>query len=66
MHLYEMVTGVPPFVGRTLTETVTRILRAGRPDSSDPARPDAAIARALAKSAAERFAGMEEFAAALA
>jgi serine/threonine protein kinase len=64
--LYEMLTGGPPFVGRTLTETVTRILRA--PVVSIPGIPpalDAAIARALSKSAAERFDGMKEFAAAL-
>jgi serine/threonine-protein kinase len=62
-----MLTGGPPFVGRTLTETVTRILRAPVvPIPGIPPALDAAIARALAKSAAERFAGMEEFAAALA
>ena len=64
--LYEMLTGGPPFVGRSLTEVVTRILRA--PVSPIPGVPpaiDQAIGRALAKSAAERFASMEEFSAAL-
>jgi serine/threonine protein kinase len=64
--LYEMLTGGPPFVGRSLTEVVTRILRAPVPPiGSVPPTVDQAIGRALAKSAAERFASMEEFAAAL-
>jgi len=64
--LYEMLTGGPPFVGRSLTEVVTRILRAPVPAiaSVSPA-VNQAIGRALAKSAAERFGSMEEFAAAL-
>jgi len=68
--LYEMLTGAPPFTGGSLTEVAARILRA--PASSvrqvDPAVPEAvdqAIGRALEKSAAARFATMEEFAAAL-
>jgi hypothetical protein len=57
-------------VGLSLTEVIMRILRAPipsvRPLRGDvPASVDEAIARALAKSAAERFATMEEFAAAL-
>jgi eukaryotic-like serine/threonine-protein kinase len=68
--LYEMLTGGPPFTGRSLTEVATRILRAAVPSVSR-ARPgvppaiDAALARALAKPVAGRFATMEEFAAAL-
>jgi eukaryotic-like serine/threonine-protein kinase len=68
--LYEMLTGGPPFTGRSLTEVATRILRAPVPSVSQvraevPAAIDAALARALAKSAAGRFATMLEFAAAL-
>jgi serine/threonine-protein kinase len=68
--LYEMLTGGPPYVGVSLTEVVMRILRAPIPSvqrlrGDVPASVDEAIARALAKSAAERFTTMEEFAAAL-
>ena len=68
--LYEMLTGGPPFTGRSLTEVATRILRAPVPSVSRaragvPAAVDAALARALAKSASGRFATMQEFAAAL-
>jgi serine/threonine protein kinase len=64
--LYEMLTGGPPFVGRTLTETVTRILRSPvLPIPGVPPAVDRAIGRALAKVAAERFTTMEEFSAAL-
>jgi serine/threonine-protein kinase len=68
--LYEMLTGEPPYGGRSLTEVVTQILRAPVPSarrlrSEVPPPVDAAITRALAKSAADRFATMEEFTAAL-
>jgi serine/threonine protein kinase len=68
--LYEMLTGGPPFTGPSLREVVLRILRAPIPsvrrmDPSLPQEVDDAIARALAKSAAGRYATMEEFAAAL-
>lgn len=68
--LYEMLTGGPPYTGRSLTEVATRILRASVPSirrlrAEVPAAVDQAIGRALAKSAADRFATMEEFAAAL-
>jgi serine/threonine-protein kinase len=68
--LYEMLTGEPPFVGASLTEVATRILRAPVPSARilNPAVPpavDQAIARAIAKSAADRFATMQEFTAAL-
>jgi serine/threonine protein kinase len=68
--LFEMLTGGPPYTGRSLTEVVTRILRAPVPSArrlqaSVPAAVDQAISRALAKAATERFASMQEFAAAL-
>jgi eukaryotic-like serine/threonine-protein kinase len=68
--LYEMLTGAPPFTGATLTDVAARILHAAAPSARrlDPALPegiDRAIGRALEKSAAARFASMEEFAAAL-
>jgi serine/threonine-protein kinase len=68
--LFEMLTGGPPYGGSSLKDVVTRILRAPVP-SVRPVRPevpvpvDEAIRRALAKSAADRFASMEGFAAAL-
>ena len=67
--LFEMLTGGPPYTGRSLTEVATRILRASIPSvQSAPGRAGggrSGVSRALAKSAAERFATMEEFAAAL-
>ena len=68
--LYEMLSGGPPYTGRSLTEVASRILRASVPSirrlrADVPAAVDQAIGRALAKSAAGRFATMEEFAAAL-
>jgi serine/threonine protein kinase len=68
--LFEMLMGGPPFTGRSLTEVATRILRAPVPSVSQaragvPAAVDAALVRALAKTAAGRFATMQEFAAAL-
>ena len=68
--VFEMLTGAPPFTGANLTEVATRILRSSPPAVRDlraevPAAIEQAIARALAKSAANRFASMEEFAAAL-
>jgi len=68
--LYEMLSGGPPYTGRSLKEVATRILRAPVPSvlrvkPSVPAAVDQAISRALAKSAAERFGTMEEFSAAL-
>jgi serine/threonine-protein kinase len=68
--LYEMLTGGPPFTGRSLTDIVTRVLKSPvpsirrvRPDA--PAVLDQIIGRALAKSRDERFTTMEEFARAL-
>jgi serine/threonine-protein kinase len=65
-----MVTGEPPYSGRGLTEVAARILQAPVPSARllVPALSpglDAAIGRALAKRAAERFGSMDEFAAAL-
>ena len=69
--LFEMLTGGPPYTGPSLKEVVTRILQAPIPSARrlNPDVPevvDQAIARALAKSAADRFATMEELVAALA
>ena len=68
--LYEMLTGGPPYTGPSLKEVATRILRAPVPSvrrlqPNVPPPVDQAISRALAKSAAERFPTMKEFAAAL-
>jgi eukaryotic-like serine/threonine-protein kinase len=68
--LYEMLTGAPPYTGRSLMELATRILQAPVPsvrrlDPDVPTAVDQAIGRALAKSAGDRFRSMEEFAAAL-
>jgi serine/threonine-protein kinase len=68
--LYEMLSGGPPYTGRSLTEVAGRILRGPVPsirESRDdvPAAVDGVIRRALAKAPADRFATMEELAAAL-
>jgi len=68
--LYEMLSGGPPYTGRSLTEVASRILRASVPSvrrlrADVPATVDQVISRALAKAAAERFTTMEELAAAL-
>ncbi len=68
--LYEMLTGGPPYIGATYYQLVSRIVRAPIPSvrrllPTVPPAVDQAISRALAKSAAERFATMQEFAAAL-
>jgi len=68
--LYEMLTGGPPYTGPSLKEVITRIIRAPVPSvrrlvPGVPAAVDQAISRALAKSAADRFATMEAFVAAL-
>lgn len=68
--LYEMLTGGPPYTGASLKEVVTRIIRSPVPSvrrlhPSVPAAVDEAISRALAKSAADRFETMQDFAAAL-
>ena len=68
--LYEMLSGGPPYTGRSLTEVASRILRASVPSvrrlrADVPATVDHVISRALAKAAAERFTTMQELAAAL-
>ena len=68
--LYEMLTGGPPYTGSSLRDIVTRILRAPVPSAlrlnpDVPPAVDLAIGRALAKSSSERFATMDELAAAL-
>ncbi len=68
--LYEMLSGGPPYTGRSLTEVASRILRASVPSvrrtrSDVPASVDQVISRALAKAASERFSTMQELAAAL-
>ncbi|MGH7498554.1 MAG: serine/threonine-protein kinase [Gemmatimonadales bacterium] len=68
--LFEMLTGGPPYTGPSITAVASRILKAPIPSAqklngSIPSAVDQAIRRALAKSAAERFATMQEFAAAL-
>jgi serine/threonine-protein kinase len=68
--LYEMLTGGPPYTGPSLKEVVARILRSPVPSirrlvPEVPPAVDLAVSRALAKSAAERFPTMHEFAAAL-
>jgi serine/threonine-protein kinase len=68
--LYEMLTGGPPFTGRSTNDLVMRILRSPPPSARQvspevPASVDAAIARALAKSPKDRFDSMGAFAAAV-
>ena len=67
--LYEMLTGEPPYTG-SFEQVVSRIVRAPIPSvqrltPSVPSSVDQAISRAIAKAAADRFATMQEFAAAL-
>lgn len=68
--LYEMLSGEPPFTGRTLTDVASRILRGPIP-AVRRLRPevagavDEAIGRALAKARADRFMAMSEMLAAL-
>jgi serine/threonine-protein kinase len=67
--LYEMLTGEPPYTG-SLEQVVARIVRAPIPSvqrlrATVPSAVDQAIGRAIAKSAADRFGTMQEFAAAL-
>lgn len=69
--LYEMLTGEPPYVGNSFRAVVTKafsdpIPSARRFRESVSMDLDAAIAKALAKTPADRFATADEFAAALA
>jgi eukaryotic-like serine/threonine-protein kinase len=68
--LYEMLSGEPPFTGRTLTDVANRILRGPIPAvrrlrPEVPGAVDEAIGRALAKARADRFRAMSEMLAAL-
>jgi eukaryotic-like serine/threonine-protein kinase len=68
--LYEMLSGEPPYTGRTLTEIASRILRGPIPSvrrlrPEVPAPVDQAIGRALAKARPDRFTRMSELLAAL-
>jgi tetratricopeptide (TPR) repeat protein/TolB-like protein len=68
--LYEMLTGAPPFVGKTNFAVVASKLRATPPsprsiDRSIPAYVDRAVTRALATDPDDRFADVAEFAEAL-
>jgi serine/threonine-protein kinase len=68
--LYEMLTGAPPFLGRSVTDLVMKILRTPPAPVSavNPlVRPalEQAVLRALAKGPAERFPTMRQLAAAL-
>lgn len=68
--LYEMLAGAPPYTGKSIKDLITRILRDPVPSlqrtcPSVPSAVDQAITRAIAKSAADRFASMAEFARAL-
>jgi serine/threonine-protein kinase len=59
--VFEMVTGAPPFIDRTLASVYARLLTTPPPSASSvankpiPPMLDAVLAKALAKSAAERF-----------
>ena len=69
--LYEMLAGQPPFTGPTVESLVHQHLTAAAPSVTTirpavPGRVAAAIARALAKTPADRFASVAQFAAALA
>jgi serine/threonine-protein kinase len=69
--LYEMLTGGPPFSGRSLSEIITRILRSPVPSARTvrpdiPAGIDDALGRALTKVAGQRFPTADAFAVALA
>jgi hypothetical protein len=69
--LFELVTGAPPFLDRTLATVYAQLLTAAAPTASSVAdRPlppelDAVLARALAKSRDERWPSVRAFLAAL-
>jgi AraC-like DNA-binding protein len=68
--LYEMLCGVPPFAGETAEEVLVAHIAHRAPPlaangGSAPPAVEAALARALSKKPAERFATMAEFAHAL-
>jgi len=66
-----MLTGAPPYTGSSISDIVRRILRgptpsAARTNREVPPEVELAVSRALARSPAERFQSMREFADALA
>ena len=68
--LYEMLTGEPPYTGRSIGEVIGRILKSPIPSAKRlndgvSAALDEVISRALAKRAAERFGTAGEFVEAL-
>jgi eukaryotic-like serine/threonine-protein kinase len=68
--LYEMLTGAPPYTGSSISDIVRPILpgptsSAARANREVPREVDPAICRALARSPAERFSSIREFADAL-
>ena len=69
--LFEMVTGAPPFLDRTLASVYARLLTTPAPSASSvadhplPAELDPVLARALAKSPDERFADVRALLAAI-
>jgi serine/threonine-protein kinase len=69
--LYEMLTGAPPFVGRSLSDIISKILKGSFP-SVRTVRPEVptavedVVGRALAKGVDQRFATAADFAAAVA
>ena len=68
--LYEMLAGEPPFTGPTAQAVIAKrfsgeVPRVRQARPSVPEHVDAAVARALAPVAADRFASAEEFARAL-
>jgi len=67
---YEMLTGQPPFQGKTITQVIYQVMHEAPPpprrwNAGLPARYDEIFARALAKDPAARFATAGEFVAAL-
>jgi serine/threonine-protein kinase len=67
---FEMLTGLPPFQGDTITQVIYRVMHEPAPpprrwNAALPARYDDVFARALAKDPAQRFATALEFVTAL-
>jgi serine/threonine-protein kinase len=68
--VYEMLTGEPPYAAPSIMQLIKRIVQAPVPSARRlrpdvPPETDAAVTRAMAKSPSDRFASMDEFAAAL-
>jgi serine/threonine-protein kinase len=67
---YEMLTGQPPFQGRTITQVIYKVMHEAAPpprqwNAALPSRYDEIFARALSKDPAARFATAGELVAAL-